>query len=297
VQLPDVQPEAPASSNGKSRRARPLPSGWVHRTPRKVWHEGAREGAPSWLFALSVLTRHEFRARYRAQALGVVWSLLNPIVMMGILSLIFTRVFRSATPNFPIFMLIGLIVWQFVASAATAATGTFVSHAEIIKRTIFPRQLLPTAVMMSWAMNFGVESLVLFFFIPIFPEAFRLTPALLLIPVILAFLIILLAGVSLMVSVLNVIYRDVAYLVNTALLILYWLTPVIYPVEIIPEPYQMMLKCNPLTGILNGLRGCIMTGTAPTLLMWASIVLPSLLVFGIGWLVFKHYEKMVLDYV
>ena len=105
------------------------------------------------------------------------------------------------------------------------------------------------------------------------------------------------AGISLMVSVLNVIYRDVAYLVNTALLILYWLTPIIYPVEIIPEPYQTALKCNPLTGILNGLRGCIMTGTMPSLLMWGSIVLPSLLVFAIGWAVFKHYEKMVLDYV
>lgn len=270
----------------------------MHRTPKRMWAEGAqRASAPSWLFILSVLTRHEFRARYRAQALGVVWSLLNPIVMMGILSLIFTRVFRSATPNFPIFMLIGLIVWQFVANAASSATGVFVSHAEIIKRTPFPRELLPLALLLSYGINFLIESSVLFIFIPIFPDAFQLSWTLLLIPVILGFLVVLLAGVSLAVSVLNVIYRDVAYLVSTLLLIIYWLTPIIYPVEIIPEPYQMILKCNPLTGILNGLRGCLMTGTPPTLMMWASIVLPSVLVFGLGWLLFKHYERMVLDYV
>jgi ABC-type polysaccharide/polyol phosphate export permease len=280
------------------RRLRPLPEGWLYRTPKKVWTEGPqREGQPSWLFALSVLTRHEFRARYRAQALGVVWSLLNPIVMMGILSLIFTRVFKSATPNFPIFMLIGLIVWQFISTAASSASGTFVSHAEIIKRTIFPRQLLPLAVMLSYGINFAIESSVLLIFIPIFPAAFRLSWTLLLVPVVIAFLLVLLAGIALAVSVLNVIYRDVAYLVNTALMILYWLTPVIYPVEIIPEPYQTVLKCNPFTGILNALRGCLMTGTPPTLLMWASIIVPTLIMFGIGWAVFRHYERMVLDHV
>jgi len=287
-----------SSPRSSARSLRPLPEGWIHRSPKKIWAEGQqREGHTSWLFALWVLTRHEFRARYRAQALGVVWSLLNPIVMMGILSLIFTRVFRSATPNFPIFMLIGLIVWQFISAAATSSTGTFVSHAEIIKRTIFPRQLLPLAVMLSYAINFLVESSVLFLFIPIFPAAFKLSWTLLLIPVVLGFLLVLLSGIALAVSVLNVVYRDVAYLVNTALMIAYWLTPVIYPVEIIPEPYQTVLKCNPFTGILNALRGCIMTGTPPTLLMWASISVPSLIVFGVGWAIFRHYERMVLDHV
>jgi ABC-type polysaccharide/polyol phosphate export permease len=277
--------------------SRALPDGWVHRTAKRTWTEGEQPIGAGWLHALWLLTRHEFRARYRAQALGVVWSLLNPIVMMGILSLIFTRVFRSQVPNFPIFMLIGLVVWQFFTSAITAATGSFVQYADIIKRTVFPRQLLPLAVMLSYGMNFCVESLVLFIFIPIFPSAFHLSWTLLLVPVILSFLVLLLAGIALAVSVLNVLYRDVAYLVNTALLLLYWLTPVIYPVEIIPEPYQALLKCSPLTGILNALRGCVMTGTPPTALMWASLTLPSLAVFGLGWLVFRHYEKMVLDYV
>jgi len=261
-----------------------------------MWSEGPPQHW-AWLYILRVITLHEFRARYRAQALGMVWSLLNPIVMMGILSLVFTRVFRSSTPNFPIFMLIGLILWNFVSTSCNSATGVFVSYAEMVKRTVFPRQILPLAIMLSYAINFMIEASVLFLFIPIFPDAFRLSPALLLIPIVLAFLVLLLAGAALIVSVLNVVYRDVAYLVNTGLLILYWLTPVIYPVDVVPEPYRAVLKCNPLAGIFNALRGIIMRGTAPSLLMWASIVIPTLVLFGISWLIFRHYERMVLDYV
>ena len=276
----------------------PLPDGWVHRSPTRFWVEGVqRDSSRRWWQALWVLTRHEFATRYRAQALGVVWSLLQPIVMMGIMSVIFTRVFPSGELNYPIFVLIGVLLWQLVGAATMAATNTFVAHSEIIKRTIFPRMLLPMAVMLSHGLNFLMASTMLFVFVPIFPSAFKLSPALLLIPVILFFLLLLLTGVSLAVSVLNVLYRDVAYLVETLLLIVYWLTPVIYHIELIPEPYQTALKCNPLTGIFNALRGCIMKGTPPTLLMWASVVIPTLVIFVSGWLIYRHYERMVLDHV
>jgi ABC-type polysaccharide/polyol phosphate export permease len=278
---------------------RPLPAVWTIRTPKRTTVEGKRasDERRAWLSALWILTRHEFRARYRGQALGVVWSFLNPIVMMGILSVIFTRVFKSAQPNYPIFVLIGLVTWQFFSSALSAGTGTFLAHVEIIKRTIFPRQLLPLAVMLSFGINFIVESSVLIVFIPIFPESFRLSPALVVIPAALAFLVIFTAGIVLATSVLNVIFRDVAYLVQTALLILYWLTPNIYPIDRVPEPYQTALKCNPLTGILGALRGAIIDGSFPSLLGWASMAVPSLLTLGFGWLIFKHYERQVLDHV
>jgi ABC-type polysaccharide/polyol phosphate export permease len=217
--------------------------------------------------------------------------------MMAIMSVIFTRIFRSSVPNFPIFMLIGLLVWGFVSAGITGSSMTFVSYAELIKRTVFPRMLLPVAVMLSHGLNFLMASCALLLFIPIFPDAFKLSPTLLLVPVILLLLVILLASVALAVASLNVIYRDVAYLVETALYLLYWLTPVFYPLELIPEPYQAMLKCNPLTGILNALRGCIMTGTPPTLLMWASIILPTAVIAGGSWLIFRHYERLVLDHV
>ncbi len=289
--------QSPSTSSSSAPKLKPLPEGWIRRTPNKTIVEGKQGDSPGWLHALWVLTRHEFRSRYRAQALGVVWSLLNPLLMMGILSLVFGRFFQTAQAHFPVFLLIGLIVWQWVSSAATGATSAFVGNAEMLKRTVFPRTLLPIASLLSYGLNFLIESSVLLVFIPIFPQAFKLSWSLLLIPIVLIFLMVLLVGISLMASALNVIYRDVQYLVTTLLMIFYWLTPLIYPIEIVPEPFQTAFKCSPLAGMLGALRGIIMNGTPPTLLGWASIVIPSLIVLGIGWLTFKHYEQMVLDNV
>jgi ABC-type polysaccharide/polyol phosphate export permease len=188
-------------------------------------------------------------------------------------------------------------VWQWVSNASMAAASSFVSNSDIVKRTVFRRELLPISFVLSYAVNFLMESCLLFVFIPIFPNAFRLTPALLIVPVLLAALAMLLAGIGLAVSVLNVIYRDVGYLVQTGLMILYWLTPVIYPLDVIPFPYRTALQCNPFGGILTALRGAIMSGTVPSALGWAGIWVPTAIVLGVGWLIFRHYERMVLDYV
>jgi ABC-type polysaccharide/polyol phosphate export permease len=291
-----------------------LPDVWTHRTAARVWSgplDDVGEAKPPAaalrahrkaalarsLEVLWVLARTEFRARYRAQALGAVWSLLSPLVMMGIMSLVFTKVFRTATDNLPIFLLIGLITWEWVTSSIAAGTSSFVNNADIIKRTVFAREVLPMSVVLSYGVNFAMASSMLLLFIPIFPDAFKLTHALLAVPILLGLLMALLAGITLATSVLNVIYRDVAYLVNTSLLLLYWLTPVIYPIEVIPEPYQQIMGWNPLGGILNGLRGAIMSGVWPAPDQWMRMLLPTIVVVGLGWIIFKRNERLVLDYV
>ena len=307
---PHVDP-APA------RRVRPLPGLWTHRTKDGIrsgpletkTHGGASSpsSAPGDeltssprqhpLQVLWVLTRTDFRARYRGQSLGILWSLLNPLVMMGIISVIFTQLFKQAEKHFPIFLLIGLLCWQWFTASLTAATGVFINHAEIVKRTVFARQLLPAAITLSYGINFCIEAMVLLAFVPLFPDAFKLSWALLLVPVFLVLQLLLIVGLALMTSVLNVIYRDVQYLVSTALLILYWLTPVFYPLDVIPLPYRSFLQANPMAGVLTSLRRAIMHGELPTPLGWAGMVIPTAVVLLVGWRVFRHYEHMVLDYV
>lgn len=313
----DVPPVIPI----EQRRPRALPDDFTHRTSRGVSHgpldakrtdrsspadhhtvEAPDEPAAlvsrqSLLQVLWVLVRTEFRARYRAQALGIVWSLLNPLVMMGIISVIFTHLFRSNEKYFPIFLLIGLLMWQWFTASLNSATAVFVSNADIIKRTVFARPLLPIASVLSYGINFSIECLVLVAFVPIFPGAFKLSPALLLVPVLLLLTVALMAGIVLATSVLNVIYRDIAYLVSTGLLLLYWATPVFYPIEVIPFPFRTVLQANPLAGLLTAMRMAIMRGEFPTLLGWAGILVPTFLAVIIGWRVFRHYETMVLDYV
>lgn len=300
-----------------TRPTRLLPSLWSHRTKSGIRSgplDRNGDGSPRPdaqaqrealhklpqqhpLQVLYVLTRTDFRARYRAQALGIIWSLLNPLVMMAIISVIFTQLFKSAEENFSIFLLIGLLGWQWFTASLNAATGVFISNAEIVKRTVFARQLLPIAISLSYGINFCIESVVLLAFIPIFPGAFKLSWALLLVPVFLAIQLALIVGLALMTSVLNVIYRDVQYLVTTALLILYWLTPVFYPLKVIPFPYRTLLQLNPMAGVLTAMRNVIMHGQLPTPLAWGGMLIPTTIILLVGWLVFRHYEHMVLDYV
>jgi lipopolysaccharide transport system permease protein len=288
---------------------RALPDVWVHRRPNGASWGPLDDQSPNaavvaaprntgW-HVLSVLLRNEFRARYRSQALGILWSLLNPLVQTAILSVIFSHVsaFKSAIPFFPVYLLIGVVVWQWFATAINAATQSFINNADIVKRTVFSRQIVPMATAMSYGINFAMEAMLVLALVVVWPHAFKLSPALLLVPVILAILAALIAGVVLAASVLNVIYRDVAFLVSTALTLLYWLCPIIYPLSFVPAAYLPFYQMNPIASILVGLRGCVMDGTMPSLLTWIGMVVPTALMLVIGWLTFRHYERMVLDYV
>lgn len=292
----------------------PLPDVWVHRRPRgSSWGPldekttpGPRRAAPPtpWTHVLAVLTRNEFRARYRSQALGILWSLLNPLVQMAILSVIFSHVpaFKATIPNYPVYLLIGVIVWQWFSTGIGNATGAFITHADIVKRTVFARQLLPVAAVLSYGINFALEAMLVVALALVWPSAFRLTPCLLLVPLILAILAALIIGVVLATSVLNVVYRDVAFLVTTALSLLYWLAPIIYPVSFvddgaIPHVYKTLYHLNPVASILIALRDCVIDGRLPSLLTWIGMLGPTVLMVAIGWLIFRHYERMVLDYV
>src|SRR5947209_2568858 len=123
-----------------------LPDLWVHRRANGVGYgpldESTLRSRPpgsGWSHVLGVLTRNEFRARYRSQALGILWSLLNPLVQMTILTVIFSHVdaFKSAIPSYPVYLLIGVVLWQWVFTGVNTATQSFITHADIVKRTVF----------------------------------------------------------------------------------------------------------------------------------------------------------------
>jgi lipopolysaccharide transport system permease protein len=194
-------------------------------------------------------------------------------------------------------MLIGLVLWQWVATSLTNGTAVFVSNAEVIKRTVFPRQLLPMSTVLSYGINFCVESSIVFASVLVWPDAFKLSSALLVVPLALVVLALLLTGLTLATSVLNVIYRDIAYLVTTGLALLYWLTPLVYPIEIISERYRRILTFNPIGAVLIAIRGAVMDGVWPSRMVWAGMLVPTALVLLVGWAIFRHYERTALDYV
>jgi lipopolysaccharide transport system permease protein len=217
-------------------------------------------------------------------------------LMTGILSFVFTRAFKSPSPNFPVFLLIGLIMWQWASSGISAGTRVFITHADLLKNAVFPLHILPAARIFSQAINFAIQSLMILACIAFFPSSFRLSLALLWVPLLIIAFALLLVGITLATSAMTIVYRDVAYIADTGMGFLYWLTPVLYSSDMLPEPYGELQRLNPFAAILEAMRSAIMLGVAPSLTTWTTILVSISIVLAISWVIFKHYEPYVADY-
>jgi ABC-type polysaccharide/polyol phosphate export permease len=251
------------------------------------------------LATLLVLVKHEFRLRYRARALGAVWSFLQPIVMMAVLSAVLPRSVAaqaSSPERFSASLLVGIVFWNFWSSGVSAAVPSLVERAQLLRSTPLPRPFVPLSVMLSYTVNLGIESLALAAFVPVFP-VFRASVALAIVPVVLLLMLVAMAGVVLLGSALNALYRDVGYLVTTTLLLLFWLTPIVYPLEGVSEPYRAVVAANPLTAMLESLRAAMLDGRLPDARAWAAMAAPAVALLVVGYAAFRRLEPAVLDHV
>ena len=286
---------------------------WVHITPRGTEFGGddpsgsVRGPLASLIVAcatayrlratLWILVQKEFKSRYRAQALGLFWSLAYPLFMMITVSFAFVFVLGIKVENFPIFYLIGAIFWHWFSNALLSATSTFHEHGGLVKRTTFPRYLLPIARVLSSFLSFLTEWGLVVAFYFIFPQAFNFTYRVFALPFLCLILFVLLVGVSLLVSVLDVHYRDVYYMVSSVLTVGFWFSPILYPVEKAPEQLRWLFYLNPLTGIMEGARAILMSGNWPNFWQLGAATAVALLVFFVGCAAFRRHNLTLADHL
>jgi ABC-type polysaccharide/polyol phosphate export permease len=286
---------------------------WVHVTPRGTSFGGespagvVRGPLQSLLVALAttynvrstlwILVLKEFKARYRAQALGVFWSLAYPLVMMLTVSAAFVYVLRVEIANFPIFYLIGAIFWHWFSNGLLSATSIFTENSSLVKRTTFPRYLLPMSRVLASFLSFLTEwSLVIGFYF-FFPDAFAFTYRIVALPLLFFIMFVLLSGTSLILSVLDVRYRDTYYMVSSVLTVGFWVSPILYPVEKADAQLRWLLYLNPVSGIMEGARAILMHGQWPSLWQLAPAAALSLVVFLAGCAMFRHFNLTLADHL
>ncbi len=219
----------------------------------------ARQGQLRWEL-LANLVRKDLKVKYKNSFLGFAWSLANPLLYLAVFSLVFSYFLRSQVPNFAVFLMSGLLVWNFFSSATQAATGSVVGAANLVKKVRFPRMVLPLASVGFAAVHFALQLAVLFAFLLVLyrdafgPQLWLLLPAL---AVALAFA----TGMSLLVSGLNVRYRDVGHLLEIALTAWFWITPIIYPLTMVTDRltgaalWTYML--NPMAAVVAAMQRAI----------------------------------------
>ena len=177
------------------------------------------------------LVRKELKVKYTASVLGAAWSLLNPVMFLAVFSLV-VFVLDNNVPDFPVFLLSGLLAWNFLANSLQAGARSVIDNANLVKKMAFPREILPLAAVGVALFDFVLQSLVLLLYIAVYFVAFSgpgfHLPELWLYPVAIAVLLVFTTALTFWVAALNVRYRDVGHLLNLALLVWFWATPIVY---------------------------------------------------------------------
>ena len=248
---------------------------------------------------LLALARKEIRVRYLNAYLGFAWVIIHPLVLMVVLSLIM-RTRMKGWELFPIFLLIGLIPWNFFNLTLSECTSSIVNNASLIKKIYFPRMLIPLSTILSNLFHFILSLVVLFVFILIFGMLFRnpLTPFALFLPVVMLIQIMFITGASLLTSALCVSFPDVKYIVQAGLLPLFFLSGIFFDYrQQVPEKYWRVFFLNPMAGIIEMYRDILYHGQIMQPLHFWSALIISVVFLIAGVHVFLKRERLFADFV
>jgi lipopolysaccharide transport system permease protein len=251
---------------------------------------------------LRTLLRREIRVRYKGSALGIVWALIYPLAMMGVYTLLFSVLWKTAgnIPHYPLFVLTGLAVWGFFQASLQLGSASLISSAELIKKVWFPRELIPTAAVLAQTLVAGIMFAIL---IPVnlivVPETAR---TLVLVIPFFAALLCLALGLAWIFSVANVFYRDVEHLLAVIFLPWFFLTPVLYGLEQLPgasehRPLIYLLRYgNPITPYVEGIRAVTLQAVVPGAALLAYIFLAGPLMALLGlWVVQRYEDRLAIE--
>lgn len=241
------------------------------------------------------LTRAELSARYRSTALGVLWFVLTPLVLMVVLTVVFEFVFRLKIPAYPVFVLSGLLPWTFFQVAVLNATSSVSRAPGLVKRSRIPRIVLPLAAISANVVHYLISLALLVPFMVAFAVPF--TPALLFLPFAILMAIGAVTGVSLLTAAVNVAHRDVEMIVSAAVRVLFYLTPVFYPLSSVPEAWRWLYLLNPVAGIVEMHRSIVMTGQLPPAYVIVISLASTAVLLVIGTAVFLRLEPDFEDYL
>lgn len=241
------------------------------------------------------LVARDLRVKYKGSSIGFAWSLLNPLLLAGVYTFAFRYVIRVQIEHFPLFLLTGMLPWTFFSSSLALATGSVADNSSLVRKVAFPRVILPIGAVVSQFVQFALMYAV------IIPAGAALGPGasgamVALVPLVLLQLLFT-TGVALLLATAYVYFRDTRHLLDVALQILFWLTPVVYAASLVPEGLRRFLWLNPMASFVTAYHGVVVGRQWPPASTVAVLALVSLVAGVAGFLVFAKHQRRFAELV
>ena len=237
--------------------------------------------------------KKEIRGKYKGSWLGVVWTFLNPLLMLLVYSIVFPYILRVKVENYTIFMMVALVPWTFFTTAVQTGTGSVVANGNILKKVYFPREIIPISVVTSALINFLITSIIMVVFILVSGVGFSVHC--LLFPLIVLIQYIITLAIVFVLSAITVYVRDVDHFVSIIIMLAFYVTPIVYKADMLPQKFQWALKINPMAQLIEAYRAVLYEHCMPDMTMlgiWGLIGIAMLIV---GYLIFKKLEKQFVE--
>lgn len=243
--------------------------------------------------------KREFQSKYRNSLLGVAWPVIQPLAMILVYTVIFSQIMRAKLPGidstfaYSIYLCIGIITWSLFSEISTKAQSVFIDNANLLKKLSFPRVCLPVIVILNAVLNFGIIFSLFIIFLIItgnFPGwvFFACIPLLMLQ---IAFAI----GLGITLGVLNVFFRDIGQFYNIFLQFWFWLTPIVYPGNILPESIRPFVYLNPLFALTESYQNIFTKGIEPNWLSLWPLAIATIAVNYLGFALFRKHSGEIVD--
>jgi ABC-2 type transport system permease protein len=242
------------------------------------------------------MTVRHLRGQYKQSVLGYAWAFVNPLSQMLIMSFVFSTILRVPTPEeapYPLFLFVGLVPWIFFASALGSGTDSVTGAASLVTKVYFPREVLPTAAVFTKLVDLFFGFVILAMLMTYYgrlPEATSYW-----FPFLFAIHLVFVLGLTYPLAALNLYFHDVRFLVGVALTLWFYLTPVIYPIDAVPEKYNWVFDLNPNALFINAYRRVILYGEDPELSRVLAGAVIAIVTFLVGYWLFKKMEAGFAD--
>ena len=236
---------------------------------------------------------YDLKIRYRNSVLGVLWSFVEPLLLLAVLFVVFSTMFRFEIPNFPIYLLLGIVCYRFFQNGTTLALNSLTNRSATITQIYFPRSIPGLSAGITSAIMLIFELMVL----GIFMAAFQFIPTItiLLLPLVLMLELLLVLGIALPLSVLNAKFKDTEFIWGVVLSAGFFLTPIFYQFDMLPEAVRNVLQFSPMVQIVTMAHHVVLYGMLPSVNTVLYAVGSISVITGIGYLIFRKYQARIAE--